>query len=250
MAASTASVAPAAATPAAPPLVKLPEPPPASVPDAVNPFADPDNQPQPLKWPSGARPALSIDVHPIQFDGLELTVMIMKGPDFEWQFNPLSNFVPAPTNSAESLAFIYEPRPVARVSFALFGREELLPDFTPASLVQYLASVRGSNAKNFILLTAFPKDAEAIQADGLCGFKSESVDYAIVNNGEVTYHHDWLIDLHNEHQLLVSLTAPKALMEQLKPQVNAFLNNSRVLKGLGVKETSKPAGMQANPPNT
>lgn len=234
--------APASASASAPPAAKPapPLPPPTPVPAEVDPFADDANLPPPLKWPSAARPRLDMSVHNIMFDGMQLTVMTVKGPDFEWQFNPLHDFIPALVSNDESLAFTYVTNPGVRLSLALFADGELLPDFTPASLAQYLACFRSPAPKNFILLTPFPKDATGIQAQAIGGFHGQVVDYAIVTETGIEMHHDFFVDLNHEYLLLVRLSGPQGLVERLAPVSQAFINNSRIMKGLGVKE-EKPA---------
>jgi len=248
--AAAGTVAPSATSPATVP-PKPPEPP-ASVPDAVNPFADGKVLPLPLKFPGAARPRLDVDVHQVQYDGMAILELFLMGPDFEWQFEPLPEFTPAPVAFTESLAFIYQTNSSARLAFALFGPNELLPDFTPNSLAQYLAVFRAVEPKDFVLLTPFPANAQLINSDSICGFQAQSVDYAIVSATDVTYHHDWFIDLNHQYMLLVSLTGPRALVQELTSRVHYFLARSRVMKGLGVKEVkeapAKPAGTM--PPNT
>jgi hypothetical protein len=236
---------------------KPPEPPapPPSVPDEVNPFADEHNLTQPLKWPSAARPRIDVDVHPIQFDGLTILQMYFKGPDFEWQFDPLGEFAVTPAGAAESLAFLYQPNPVARLTFTLYAKGELLSEFTPASLVQYLAAIRIVAPKSFVLLTPIAKDATFLQPDSLAGFQAQTVDYAIVTPTEVTLHHDMFLDLNHEYILIASLTGPPALVDKLKSTLHYFLARSRVMKGLGVKEdkpgiNSDASGPAAKPSNT
>ncbi len=209
--ATTAALPVAARKPVEPPA------PPPSVPDNVNPFADENNLPQPLKWPGAARPRIDVDVHPIQFDGLTILQMYFKGPDFEWQFDPLGEFAPTPAGSTESAAFLYQPNPVARLTFALYARGELLPEFTPAGLTQYLAAIRATAPKNFVLMTPFPKEAKFIEPDGLCGFQAQSVEYAIVTQTDVTVHYDTFLDLNHQYLLLVSLVGPQSLVEKLRP---------------------------------
>lgn len=240
-AASPASPAASATTAAAP---KPPEPPaiPPSVPDEVNPFAKDDSQPEPLKWPSASRPGITVDVHPTQFDGLTIMEMIWKGPDFEWQFDPLSDFVPAPAGSSESLAFAYETKPEVRLSIALYRRGELLPQFNADAMVAYLAAIRAKSPKNFVLLTPIPHEAQFIQPDGLCGFQAQAVDYAIVTQSEVIIHHDLFLDLHNQYVLLAGLSGPQAMVDRLKPTIRLLFARSRLLNGLGVKEEApRPA---------
>lgn len=236
---------------------KPPEPPvpPPSVPDEVNPFADEANLPQPLKWPSAARPRIDVSVKPIQFDGLTILQMTFNGPDFVWQFDPLADFGLTPAGAAESAAFLYQPNPVAHLTFTLYAKGELLPDFTPASLAQYLAAIRANAPRNFVLMTPFPKDAKFIQPDGLCGFQAQTVDYAICTQTDVTVHHDVFLDLNHQYILVASLTGPQALVEKLSGTLHYFLTRSRVLKGLGVKEEKPGMGgdsgdSAAKPSNT
>ncbi len=228
-----------------------PEPPP-SVPADVNPFAEGKILPVPLKWPGAARPRLDVDVHQVSYDGMELMELFVTGPDFEWQFEPLPEFLPAPVGFTESMAFTYQTNSSARLAWSLYGETELLPDFTPNSLAQYLAAIRAVEPKDFVLLTPFSKNAQLINSDSICGFQAQAVDYAIVSATDVTFHHDWFIDLNHQYILLVTLSGPRALVQELTPRVHYFLARSRVLKGLGVKEekpaTAKPAGTV--PPNT
>ncbi len=243
-------VAPAAATTIAT-APKPPEPPP-SVPDKVNPFADDKNPPVPLQFPGAARPRLSVDVHSINFDGMDMMEMYVKGPDFNWQLDPLADFVPAPTNFVESTAFVYQPNPGTRLSWSLYGFTELLPSFTADAVEQYLAAVRATDPKNFILLTPIPKDAKFIQPDAICGFQAQSVEYAIVSPTSVIVYQDWFLDLHDEYILLVSLSGPQALVDKLTPTIHYFLARSRIIDGLGVKaeDTSpKPAPPASTTPS-
>jgi len=249
-----AATAPAATSasptePVAPPKPPKPPEPPPSVPDNVNPFADEKTLPTPLKFPGALRPRIDVDVHPEDFDGMRIMFMDFKGPDFDWQFQPLADFTPAPASVAESAAFIYQPKPTVRLSWSLYAPKELLPDFTPAAMVQYLAALRAPAPKDFVLLTPFPKDAIYINPDNIRGFPAQSVKYAIVGLKDVIVFHDWFLDLNHEYLLVVSLSAPQEMMDKMEAELYRFFVRSRVIKGLGVKE-EKPAPAQPAGTNT
>jgi hypothetical protein len=222
--------APAAATASAPPVI------PVSVPDNVNPFAG-QTKPAPLKLPAPI--PLSIDIKPATFDGLATLQMFVNGPDFNWMFDPLDDWILAPVGVGESAALIYKLKPEIRLSLTLYPAE-LMPDLTPAQITQYLAAVREPNPDDFVLLSPIPPGAGNLEITYFSSFRGQGVAYAIVG-ANVLIHHQWFVDLNHEYVLVVDLACPQALLDRLDPQVRFTLGRSRVLKGLGVDETKTPA---------
>lgn len=216
------------AAPAPPP----PEVPPPSVPDNVNPFADENNLPKPLKLPAGIPLRLNVDVHPENFDGLTVMQMVFNGPNFEWVFDPLSDWTLAPTSSAESVAFIYEANPKARLALTLYAAKDFIPEITTPYIIQYLAAVRDSAPQSFVLLTPIAKGTTNIGSTYFANFGGQGVAYAMTSPA-VSIHHLWFVDLNHEYLLLIDLMAPSTLIDKLDAQVRFTLGRSKVRKGLG-----------------
>lgn len=235
----SASSAPASTAPAqtAAPARPAPEVPPASVADAVNPFADDKNLPTPIKWPTSGRPRINVDIHPELFDGLTVLVTDMNGPDFAWQFESLDDWMLTPPGYGESAAFVFRPQPKVRLSFVLFGPGELLPSFSADGITHYLAAIRAVEPKQFVLLTPISNNTKLLSPESFAGFQAQSVDYAIVST-DIVMHHEWFLDLNGQYVLQVALAGPSALVDKVLPSIKFFLNRSTVRKGLNTRPPS------------
>ena len=225
------------AKPSAEPPAVLPDP----VPDNVNPFADKQNPPKPLKIPS-VPASLRIDVLPENFDGLTVLTMLINGPDFVWATDPLSDWRPAPTSYDESAAFVYETQPKARLSFYLYKGKDLMPEITPGNLIQYLAAMRASAPDSFVCLTPFVKDdTNLVNPVRFSGFIGQGVAYASAIPSVLVYH-VWVVDLNHQYQLVIKLASPPVLVDRLDKQVRYTLGRGDIRKGLGQdKPAPKPA---------
>jgi hypothetical protein len=241
-AATPAATAPAAGAATAPKAVPfVPPVPPPSVPDKVNPFADDRNLPEPLKMPGNPTERMTADIHPENFDGLTVPILLLQGPDFEWAFDSFADWTMAPAGYGESVAFVYQFEPSARVSLGLYGPKDLFSELNPKQITQYLAEIRSHDPKGFVLLTAIPPDADSIGSANFGGFSGESVEYATVLPTVVMMHHDWFVDMNQRYLLLIRLSAPAAFMTRLEKDINADLNHGKVRKGFGVKEAAPAA---------
>jgi hypothetical protein len=211
------------------------------VPASANPFADPNNLPLPLKWPSEAPAPILVDTHTIDFDGAPVIEMDLVGPDFRWSIDPLLNWVQAPRGAGESLALVHEANPQVRLSFKLYKAGVLVRDFDAPTLVSYLAAIRSQAPKSFVLFTPFPPDSPGAGHSSVGGFDSVKLNYGFVTgsadkNGKpvVTEYWDYLVNLNSEYTLVIELSGPAALVEWAKPQVDFSLGRGRVMQGLGV----------------
>ncbi len=227
---TSSTPAPAAATAPAPLVI------PDSVPDNVNPFAGPV-KPVPLKVPAPL--TLNVDIKHATFDGFTTMQMFVSGPDFNWMFDPLDDWILAPVGYGESVALVYKLKPEARLSLTLYPAD-LMPGLTLAEITQYLATVREPNPDGFILLSPIPQGGGNLEVTYFSSFRGQGVAYALVGS-TVLIHHQWFVDLNKEYVLVIDLACPPALLDRLDPQVRFTLGRSRVLKGLGMDEPKTPA---------
>ena len=251
--AQTLPAAPAKTARAASPAAPKPPPPdplPPSVPDAVNPFADPKTAPVPLRS-SGVPASLGVDVQIENFDGFNVMKLLMNGPDFEWVTDPLDDWLLAPAAADESVAFVYKNQTKARVSLTLYSGQGLMPDINRDTIGQYLAAVRAPAPDSFALLTPFPKgDNEVLNPIRLSGFMAQGFAYAIANPTVLIYH-VWIADFNHQYQLVVKLASPPALVDRFDMQVRTIFGQGYIRKGLGVKArepAASPAGDSGKPP--
>jgi hypothetical protein len=210
------------------------------LPDKVNPFADEKNLPDPLKMPGNPTAQMTADIHPEHLDGVTVPIMSLQGPDFEWAFDAFADWSLAPAAYGESVAFVYQFDPTARVSLGLYGPKDVFSELNPKQITQYLAEIRSHDPKGFVLLTPIPPDADSIGSANFGGFSGESVEYATVLPTVVILHHDWFVNLKDQYLLLIRLSAPAALMARLEKDISSDLAHSKIRKGFGVKEV-KPA---------
>jgi hypothetical protein len=249
-AASAATTAPAPATAANPavtaskPAVPPAIPPPDSVPDDVNPFADAHNLPKPLTTINMSCTPMNADMRIVQFDGNSMHRFYLEGPDFEWEFDPLDDWILAPKGIGESFAFVYSKNPQARLSFSLYGAKEFMPNISPASIVLYLAAVRENDPKGFILTTPIPKDTLTLPFIRFAFYGGQSVTYA-TTSPVLMLHDDWFADLNGEYQLVMKLTSPPALMSRLETQLRFIFNRGAARKGLGMVPPPAPGAAPA-----
>jgi hypothetical protein len=212
---------------------------PDSVPDAVNPFADPKSPPRPVP-PAGTPLSLNVDEETENFDGFYVAKLLFNGPDFTWVTDPLTDWIIAPAGGDESAAFVYQLQTKARLSFALYKGKELMPEINRDNIIQYLAFVRAEDPKNFALLTPFPKDVtEPLNPTRFSGFMGQGFNYAVANPYVFVYH-VWILDLNHQYQLMIKLVSPAALVDRLDAQIRFTLGRGAIRKGLGM-ESPKPA---------
>jgi hypothetical protein len=230
---SAASAAATTASQAAPPI-----PPPDSVPDAVNPFADEKNLPKALATMGIGCTAMNADMHVIQFDGVGAYIFSVEGPDFELQFEPLEDWIIAPKSYDESFAFVYSKVTDARLSFCLYGPKEFLPDLKPTSIVQYLEAIREDDPKNFILTTPIPPGIPALAGNHFANYNGQGVTYA-TTSPVLRLHHDWFVDLNGQYLLVIKLTSPPGLISRLENQILTIFNRGVATKGLGIVPPSE-----------
>jgi hypothetical protein len=243
---TAAQSATTATTPPKPPVDVLPD----SVPDEVNPFADPQNEPQPLR-PSGAPASLSIDIELEDNDGIRAMAMLLNGPDFVWVTEPFDDWLLAPIGADESAAFVYKNQTIARLSLTLYKGTDLMPDINRGNIIQYLSAVRAADPKSFALLTPFPKgNTDLLEPARFSGFMGQGFKYAL-ENPTVLIYHVWIVDLNHEYQLVIKLASPPALVSRLETQVTYILGRGRARQGLGVeppKAAASSATGSARPP--
>ncbi len=236
-------------------LANYPLPKPA--PDAANPFLlDEKSRPVPLVWPSSPRPKIETGIHFISFDGVGTLEMNISGPDFEITIEPLVDWMPAPPSALESVALVYRVNTQLRLGFTLFGPKEFLPNLQAPALARYLALMRESNPKAFVLITPFPPEADAVNGIGFGQFSGAYVDYETVqgdpkDRNAITGHRDYFMDLHGYYTLLIRLSGPAALVEKVKPELQLHFARNSLKRGLGLKsaDDAKPAA-EAPPPST
>jgi len=183
---------------------------------------------------------MNADMRALQFDGTSIQTFFVEGPDFEWQFDSLDDWIQAPKSFDESFALVYAKDPAARLSFCLYNGKDFMPDLTPASIIQYLAAVRQDNPKEFILTTPLTKDMLSLPGTHFAGFSGQGVTYA-TTLPTLMLHHDWFLDLNGQYQLVVKLASPPALLSRLEPQLSFIFNRGATRKGLGVNHPPAPS---------
>jgi len=192
---------------------------------------------------------LTAEKHTIEFDGFNIAKFTLHGPDFDWSFDQLEDWLPAPTSPIESLALVFSANTTARVSFSLYKVGAFMPDLSAKSIIGYLSSQGGNVPKAFSLQTPIPPDAGNINPAVMAGMPLQSVDYQTLLNGVLLDHRDWFVDLRGKYLLVVRLACPPRFMNKLQQQVQFFLLRSNVDKGLGVTEAPPPAPPPEKPSN-
>jgi hypothetical protein len=216
---------------------------PAGAPDRANPFVvdDAKKLPVPLPPPAGGPQKLDCDIHIIDFDGVTSLEMTFIGPDFEWDVEPLTEWSRAPAGAGETVAFVSNDNPLVRLSFTLYKPHDLLPALDATSVIRYLAAIRQTNPKAFVLMSAIAPGDDQVNSMNFHSCDSERVDYyfkpASGKLKDVIEHNDYFIDLHGYYMLVMRLSGPPGWLEQLRPALEFHLRRSARKKGLGLGET-------------
>lgn len=229
---------------------------PAGAPDRANPFVvdDPKKLPLPLPPPAGGPLKLDCDIHVIDFDGVTSLEMTFVGPDFEWDVEPLTEWSRAPAGVGESVAFVSNDNPLVRLSFTLYKPQDLLPALDATSAIRYLAAIRQTNPKAFVLVSPIAPGDDQVNSTNFHSCDSERVDYYFAPASgkvkDVIEHSDYFINLHGYYMLLMRFSGPPEWLEQLRPALEFHLRRSARKKGLGVgapEEAPVPAAPAASP---
>jgi hypothetical protein len=231
---------------------------PPKVPDSANPFAvaDASKLPTPLPPAPGGQPKLECSIIQTTFDGVGATEMSLKGPDFELQMDPFTDWYVSSPGAGEAVAFVYGDNPKVRLSFALYGPKSWLPDLNTPTLIRYMAAMRQRDPKAFTLITPFPADGGGVNGASFRSFTSVRVDYYFMPpSGKVKdamEYNDYFINLNGFYILEMRLSGPMGWPERLRGDVEFHLRRSFRKKGLGAEgdEAPKPAAGNTTAGNT
>ena len=224
---------------------------PPKIPDSANPFIvdDPKKLPEPLP-PPGDHPKLECVVKNINFDGVGALEMTLQGPDFSWDIEPLTEWYTVPPGAGEAVAFVYSDNPKVRLSFTLYKPHGLLPALDAASLIRYVAGIRQSNPKGFVLITPFPPDGSGGNGGSFHGSNFERVDYyfapATGKVKDAVEYNDYFIDLYGYYMLEMRLSGPLGWLDKIRPMLEFHLRRSVRRKGLGLPDGAADAAKPAD----
>lgn len=130
-----------------------------------------------ISWPTGSRPALTYSVAQEPFDGVNITIGIISGPDISWANSLFTSWAIAKDPAGYSITFLSKRNPDLKLGIALFGPSEFLPDISETVWAGYLAGLQQQHENKCEILDQLSATIDSSPWVPVLGTKTRSITF-------------------------------------------------------------------------